>query len=36
MLHYTLIMPRESAWDIMNGLGELGFVEFIDSDASAA
>lgn len=31
MLHYNLVMPRESAWDIINGLGEMGIVEIIDS-----
>lgn len=30
MMYYHLVMPRESAWDIVNGLGELGCVEIVD------
>jgi hypothetical protein len=29
---YTLLMPHESAWDIVNTLGELSCVHFVDSD----
>lgn len=32
MLYYHLVMPRESAWDIINGLGELGCVEIVDHE----
>jgi V-type H+-transporting ATPase subunit a len=34
MLYHQLVMPRESAWDILNGLGELGAVQLIDQDPS--
>lgn len=34
MLYYQLVMPRESAWDILNGLGELGAAQLIDYDPS--
>lgn len=29
---YNLIMPRESAWEILNELGELNCLEFIDEN----
>lgn len=30
MGYYNLIIPRESAWEIMNRLGELGALHFVD------
>ena len=27
---FDLVIPGESAWDIMNQLGELGYLEFVD------
>lgn len=30
---YNLIVPRESAWTVMNELAELDCVHFIDYDA---
>ena len=30
MGYFDIILPRESAWDIMNILGELDAIEFID------
>jgi len=30
MGYYNIIMPAESAWEIINLLGELGSVEFAD------
>lgn len=29
---YNIVMPRESAWDILNELGTMDSVHFIDSD----
>jgi len=30
MGHYNLVMPRESVWEILNELGELGELQFED------
>lgn len=30
MGYYDLVLPHESAWDIMNELGLLGELEFVD------
>lgn len=35
MLLYQLIMPRESAWTVMDELGYLGKVEIIDHEPLA-
>ena len=34
MLLYQLIMPRESAWGVMDQLGYMGKVEIVDHDPS--
>lgn len=32
MEFYNLIVPRESAWDVMNALGYFDIVHFVDYD----
>jgi V-type H+-transporting ATPase subunit a len=32
MGYYKLIIPRESAWNVMNELGELDCIHFVDYD----
>ena len=34
MGYYNLVMPRESAWDVLNELGEKSCLEFIDQNPS--
>ena len=36
MKYCNLILPRESAWDILNSLGELSCLQFIDQDPLSA
>lgn len=33
MAYYNIVMPRENAWDILNELGELNAVQFVDQNA---
>ena len=32
MGYYDLIMPKESAWEILNEIGELDAVHFLDQE----
>ena len=32
MSYYNLIISRESAWEVMNQLGDLDCIHFIDAD----
>jgi V-type H+-transporting ATPase subunit a len=32
MKYYNLMIPRESAWDVMNELGSLECIHFVDYD----
>jgi len=32
MEHYNLLLPRESAWEVMNELGSLESIHFVDYD----
>lgn len=34
MKYYSLVLPRESAWDVMNQLGELDSLHFVDYDSN--
>ena len=34
MEFYNLIVPRESAWDVMNALGYYDTIHFVDYDPS--
>jgi len=36
MLYYEFRMPRESAWEILNEIGEIDCVEFIDQNSDKA
>jgi V-type H+-transporting ATPase subunit a len=33
MGYYSIVMPRENAWEIFNELGELSALQFIDLNA---
>lgn len=32
MGYYSLVVPRESAWDVVNVLGDLNSLHFVDHD----
>lgn len=32
MKHYSLVVPRESAWAVMDNLGSIGLLHFVDYD----
>jgi V-type H+-transporting ATPase subunit a len=34
MKYYNLVIPRESAWEVMNQLGDLECLHFVDYDPS--
>ena len=34
MKHYNLVVPRESAWSVMDRLGYLDQLHFVDYDAT--
>lgn len=34
MGYYKLIIPRESAWNVMNELAELDCIHFVDYDSA--
>ena len=34
MGYYNLILPHESVWEILNELGELGVLQFVDLNAN--
>lgn len=34
MKYYNLLIPRESAWDVMNELGALESIHFVDYDTT--
>lgn len=34
MKYYNLVVPRESAWGVMNELGNLDTINFVDYDAA--
>ncbi len=36
MNYYSLAMPRENAWDILNDLGEISCLQFIDQKPNVA
>ena len=36
MKYYSLAMPRENAWDILNELGEISCLQFIDQQPGVA
>lgn len=36
MNYYSLAMPRENAWDILNDLGEISSLQFIDQHPNVA
>ena len=33
MGYYTILMPREHAWEVLNQLGELNALQFVDLNA---
>ena len=36
MGYYTIVMPREHAWEVLNELGELNALQFVDSNVDQA
>lgn len=36
MGYYSLVVPRESAWEVVNALGDLDCIHFVDYDPSVA